>query len=484
MTGEAPYEPRPIDSDAELADRLRPWIEPLAANAHEIWARARVEEGWTHGPAKNAREQKTPFLVPYSTLTEAEKEVDRTMVRGTLGAALALGCVIELPPRRPTDAEQRAIEAWEKHLEDALAAIRANADDRRAWDFDLDDAPEIESPAIAELPKLRAALRAFQDRILPAWRAADARATALSRSHRSVARWAIWPGIAAILLGAVRAILRDRGAVDSVLCAAEFLVATTAAVAVARGFVLNTRDRWLTARQTAERLRVLKFHALADEDLWEDFEAWRGRWSAEVDRLARLDPEEAGAWVSSGAAEPSLHEPTSVHIPTAELAALSAYYLAKRQEYQRQYFALRAEQHRDAIWMLRLKLPIWLFVASVVCVLLHVIPELFERFAAHDAARESLAGEPTWTASTVLVLAAVLPVIGFGLRAWFSAFELPRRAHLFESKAKQLKDAIERMRADRFHPRKTLTHIELGEHFFENEHREWCRLILEAEWFV
>jgi len=75
-------------------------------------------------------------------------------------------------------------------------------------------------------------------------------------------------------------------------------------------------------------------------------------------------------------------------------------------------------------------------------------------------------------------------VIGFGLRAWFSAFELPRRAHLFESKARQLDEAIERTQADRHHARKTLTHIELGEHFFESEHREWCRLILEAEWFV
>ena len=75
-------------------------------------------------------------------------------------------------------------------------------------------------------------------------------------------------------------------------------------------------------------------------------------------------------------------------------------------------------------------------------------------------------------------------MIGFSVRAWFSAFEIPRRAELFAGKAAQLNGALERVESDRFHPRKTFTHIELGEYFFENEHREWCRLMLEAEWFV
>jgi RyR domain len=485
MSGEAPYDPQPTaSSDSALAPHLLPLIEPLAANTHEIWARTRVDEGWSHGPEKDTTGQRTPFLVPFAELPEAERELDRTMVRGTLGAALALGCVIEPPPTRLARDEERAVAAWEARLEKSMRAIRDDPEDSRSWNYDLDDEDEIESAEIDAFPALRGTLLAFQERLYPAWKKADARASELNRAHRAVALWAIWPGIAAIVLGAIRAEFAHPGTFNTSLTVLEFAAASIAAAAVARGFLGKTRDRWLAARQASERLRVAKFRALADESLWSDSGVWHARWSGEVALLEHLDPAQANAWVSGGSAEPRIPEVSAQRIPAAELAALSAYYRSKRQEYQHHYFHTRAEQHRDDLWMLRLKLPILLFVLSVVCVLVNGILALAGPSAAKLGESAAPLGQTFELGSALLVMAAILPVIGFGLRAWFSAFELPRRAHLFESKARELADAIRRMHRDRCHPRKTFTHIELGEHFFESEHREWCRLILEAEWFV
>ncbi len=45
------YVPRPIDTSAvTLPDDLLELTERLAENAHEIWAKQRMGEGWTYGP--------------------------------------------------------------------------------------------------------------------------------------------------------------------------------------------------------------------------------------------------------------------------------------------------------------------------------------------------------------------------------------------------------------------------------------------------
>jgi hypothetical protein len=78
-------------SQHELADRLTPLLERLAENAHDIWARARLDTGWKFGPARDEILKLHPCLVPYADLTEVEKDVDRQMVEGTLRAIRCLG---------------------------------------------------------------------------------------------------------------------------------------------------------------------------------------------------------------------------------------------------------------------------------------------------------------------------------------------------------------------------------------------------------
>jgi hypothetical protein len=87
-----PYTPNPIDTSAiQLAPDILDLTERLAENTHDVWARQRLAEGWTHGPARNDAEKKHPSLIPYAELPDSEKEYDRKTAMETIKAILALG---------------------------------------------------------------------------------------------------------------------------------------------------------------------------------------------------------------------------------------------------------------------------------------------------------------------------------------------------------------------------------------------------------
>jgi hypothetical protein len=90
------YEPHPIDtSGIRLPDELLALTEELARSTHDHWARQRIGEGWTWGPARDDAAKRHPDLVPYAELSEAEKQYDRTTAMETLKAIIALGYRIE-----------------------------------------------------------------------------------------------------------------------------------------------------------------------------------------------------------------------------------------------------------------------------------------------------------------------------------------------------------------------------------------------------
>ena len=86
------YQPKPIDTDhVALTEEIREITERLAENAHDRWAQQRLSEGWTYGPSRDDERKKHPGLVPYSELSEGEKEYDRIAVLQTLKSIIALG---------------------------------------------------------------------------------------------------------------------------------------------------------------------------------------------------------------------------------------------------------------------------------------------------------------------------------------------------------------------------------------------------------
>lgn len=86
------YEPRPINLDEiKLTDELLELREAIAENAHDVWANARINEGWSYGVERDDANKKHPDLVPYSALPDSEKEYDRIMALDTIRLVKKLG---------------------------------------------------------------------------------------------------------------------------------------------------------------------------------------------------------------------------------------------------------------------------------------------------------------------------------------------------------------------------------------------------------
>ena len=90
------YNPKPVDtSKVKLSLDLLELAEKMAENVHDVWARTRIDQGWTYGPERNDAEKKHPCLVPYDQLPEEEKVYDRNTSIETLKFIISNGFEIK-----------------------------------------------------------------------------------------------------------------------------------------------------------------------------------------------------------------------------------------------------------------------------------------------------------------------------------------------------------------------------------------------------
>lgn len=90
------YIPEPMDlSSVDLPESLIQLSERIAENVHEVWAKTRMDEGWTYGEKRDDIHKKHPCLVPYDELPEEEKEYDRNTAMNTIKMVKKLGFRIE-----------------------------------------------------------------------------------------------------------------------------------------------------------------------------------------------------------------------------------------------------------------------------------------------------------------------------------------------------------------------------------------------------
>ena len=93
------YVPKPIDTaGVELPPEIAGLAERLAEHAHDVWARERIAQGWTHGPQRDDAAKRSPCLVAYNELPDSEKVYDRNAAMQTLKAILKLGYRISKAP--------------------------------------------------------------------------------------------------------------------------------------------------------------------------------------------------------------------------------------------------------------------------------------------------------------------------------------------------------------------------------------------------
>lgn len=86
------YKPNLVDtSTVSIPSNLESLIEQLSEQVHESWAATRIAQGWSYGPSRNDATLQHPGLVPYSALTESEKDVDRATVISTIKLMMHFG---------------------------------------------------------------------------------------------------------------------------------------------------------------------------------------------------------------------------------------------------------------------------------------------------------------------------------------------------------------------------------------------------------
>ncbi len=366
-----------------------------------------------------------------------------------------------------------------KQLEKHLAAQMILGE--RSGTFDMCDEPE--AGVLAAFQELHAALEWLEEKVTRPWRLADQKALRSQSHHRLLARAAIVTGTAAIVLAVVQLSIKQTSPkwIGAALVL-EAIAVAAAFVAVIVGLTAKYNHQWLSQRHLAELLRMLKFSAL--EEIWrQDLSSWKKWVEARLGELKGADNfEHVKKWSEEGEVEPPDATPINRTVDSSFAKALTIYYRFKRLDFQATYFESRHDTYtRQTGGWRHLNLPF--FLASVVCVLAHFGAEFWGR---HLESIGDLHRAHTWynIAIWFVAFAAVIPILGIGVRAWFAAFELPRSASLFAAKHQALGRASKHLQEDSKDAAATLRHMAQDEHFLEHEHREWLRLLLESEWFL
>lgn len=86
------YKPHPINlSKITLDEDLVELQEVFAENVHEIWAKARIDDGWKYGSDRDDLNKIDPYLLPYDLLPEREKEYCRLIAMDSIKCLMKLG---------------------------------------------------------------------------------------------------------------------------------------------------------------------------------------------------------------------------------------------------------------------------------------------------------------------------------------------------------------------------------------------------------
>jgi hypothetical protein len=380
---------------------------------------------------------------------------------------------IVAPPAPATNIHV-ALELLEAHL-----ARELDKNTLRQDSFDMDDAPEAQ--ALTPFPELKAGLDWLEENVTVPWRDADKEALHSQTLHKWLALVAIIGGFGAIILAIIQLAIKataTTGKLETASVVLEVFTAFGAAIAVGFGVYAKVNHHWLEQRNLAERLRMLKYSALVQFcSLNAD---WQGWVKNQLDAIKQVpDFQKVKAWSEGGDVDPAVPSGSKCDPQSGSFGALVLYYQYKRILFQAQYFERRRGDYQGKIprWLHPADLPI--FFLSVFLVVVHIVAQ---HFADHPIFLTCV----HWGTAAVWfgASAAILPILSLGIHSWVGAFELPRSASLCLAKKQALEGAAMQLRQDSGNALGTIGHMSNVEHFLEQEHREWLRLIIETKWFV
>src|SRR5262249_35373222 len=211
----------------------------------------------------------------------------------------------------------------------------------------------------------------------------------------------------------------------------EFGLALAGGAVVAWGLRKKVQQGWLLKRHMAERMRMSKYRSLlklAAQGLQQEaFAEWKEDTEEELKRLRDIDDEDLEEWISENLS--ATEEPTLKleGLDRKEFHRFLEYYNWKRLEAQIKYFNAKADQALRRDWTTR-TLPPVLFLLSIVCVAIHFgIDTVLKLLAIEEASGAEV------LATTLVALAACLPLIGAAIRTHRSAYEFSRNSMRFRA---------------------------------------------------
>lgn len=251
----------------------------------------------------------------------------------------------------------------------------------------------------------------------------------------------------------------------------EILMLGLALLAVAIGLWTALHKRWLIVRHKAERIRGLKFRFLSDPRLWAGLPDEKRQLMEWFDDQVRsiespLDAKDLKRWMLTEDKIRVRPMPQNPRFSERDLEDLRSYYRKARYWSQLSYFATKSREHR-----LIHRLPQVLFFAAAGLVMLRVLLSL-----------GTSSSEVEGVGIALLCFAVALPALGASIRTFNLSKEYERNALRSEAKKAALELIGERLRDPAGHEDLFLS-LWACEYVLESDHREWLRLMIEAEWF-
>jgi hypothetical protein len=337
---------------------------------------------------------------------------------------------------------------------------------------DMHDRPE-------QWSLLESRLEECRQIILPVYDKADAAASRHQRRHQWLTKIAAVAGTIAVLLVILELVWPEELHFVEVFAAGvEVFAALAALVAVALGLLVSQLNSWLIERHKAERCRLLKYSFIIDPSLWDgDAQKAQERRRRLSDDAAAVDAirtiEQPHRWLDEVHRPAFLAQLGNHHYEEPVLRQLIAYYRANRLHAQIAYFDDRIKRFAFPDRFTRV-LPQWLFFISVLAAFVHFVLVLSKR--------ETPLGVGISVALLAALIAALLPVLGAGIRTYRMANEFGRNVKRFESTRHALNE-MDRWLQEGVDAKTVFLTLWSCEHTLEIEHREWLRLMAETEWF-
>ncbi len=323
---------------------------------------------------------------------------------------------------------------------------------------------------------------------------ADKEANHCEGQHRNLTIVAAAAGTFAVIVGTFQLTVLRSFASLSLLEGVVELIAISAVVA---GIWSKRQPGWFLARHKAERCRFLKFRFIVDPTLWVGANPQRAeridKLPSEVEEIRQLDLPELRTWAEKGMIPEAPVRGASCPAAPYDLRELIDYYIRKRLCNQMNWFNTRAQQlsHRDQALK---RLPPLLFFGSVFATLVcFTYIELVNLAGA--PAQISLLGASIGVSIALSLVAAILAVLGGGVRTLRSAYQFARNTSRYTAALEGLTPSYDALKAELQNLEATgggvaqtgasaiFYHMWRSEQILEAEHREWLRLMMQAGWY-